>query len=287
MLQQLLLLSIIVLYNSTIYANDAVKTLHLQGDIIQGGLVLGKVTPKTKLQWNNTWINVLPSGYFLLGFGRNEPEQVIIKMYPPKGAVKRLALKVKQRQYATQRIDGLPKHKVIPKSADLQHIRKDIAAVKKARKYRTVYNAFLQGFIWPTKGRISGVYGSQRILNGKPKQPHYGVDIAVPEGTAVRAPTDGIITLADDNMFYSGGTIILDHGYGLSSSFLHLSKLLVKVGDKVKQGDVIAKVGATGRVTGAHLDWRMNWLSRRIDPQLLMQQNVWLKGIKNNSTTKG
>ena len=125
-------------------------------------------------------------------------------------------------------------------------------------------------FIWPTIGPISGVYGSQRILNGKPKWPHYGVDIAVPTGTEVRAPAGGVVTLAHPDMFYSGGTLIVDHGHGLSSAFLHLSKLRVKTGDKVKQGDVIAEVGATGRATGAHLDWRMNLFNRRIDPQLLV-----------------
>jgi murein DD-endopeptidase MepM/ murein hydrolase activator NlpD len=114
------------------------------------------------------------------------------------------------------------------------------------------------------------VFGSQRVYNGEPRRPHYGVDVAGPVGTLVKAPAAGVVTLAHNNMFFSGGTLILDHGHGISSSFLHLSEILVKENDEVAQGQVIAKIGATGRVTGAHLDWRMNWFERRIDPQLLV-----------------
>jgi murein DD-endopeptidase MepM/ murein hydrolase activator NlpD len=125
-------------------------------------------------------------------------------------------------------------------------------------------------FIWPVTGRISGVYGSQRILNGKPKRPHYGVDIAAPTGTPVKAPADGVVSLVHNDMFYSGGTLIVDHGHGLSTTYMHLHKILVKKGQRVKQGDVIAQVGATGRVTGPHLHWGMNWFDTRLDPSLLV-----------------
>jgi murein DD-endopeptidase MepM/ murein hydrolase activator NlpD len=127
----------------------------------------------------------------------------------------------------------------------------------------------LAGFEWPAVGPISGVYGSQRIYNGTPRSPHYGVDVAMPTGTPVYAPSAGVVTLAEPDLFYSGGTIILDHGFRLSSSFLHLSKLHVEVGQEVNQGDLIAEIGASGRATGAHLDWRMSWRDQRIDPQLL------------------
>ncbi|MGY0583956.1 MAG: M23 family metallopeptidase, partial [Paraglaciecola chathamensis] len=129
---------------------------------------------------------------------------------------------------------------------------------------------FSQDFIWPAQGPISGVYGSQRVLNGQPKRPHYGVDVAAPTGTPVYAPADGVVTLFVPDMYYSGGTMIIDHGLGVSSTFLHLSKGLVQVGDNVKQGQLVAEIGATGRVTGAHLDWRMNWMNVRIDPALLV-----------------
>ena len=134
----------------------------------------------------------------------------------------------------------------------------------------------LTGFTWPATGRISGVYGSQRVLNGKPRNPHFGLDIAAPDGTEVFAPADGLVTLTHPDMLLSGGTIILDHGQGLSSTFLHLSKILVEAGSFVKQGELIALIGSTGRASGPHLDWRMNWLDRRVNPQpLLSEVNVF------------
>ena len=141
--------------------------------------------------------------------------------------------------------------------------------VKATRKLDDPRTDFLDGFIWPSQGPISGVYGSQRILNGKPRRPHFGVDVAGPVGTPVVAPAGGVVTLAHPDMYFSGGTLVIDHGHGLSSAFLHLSRILVKEGQRVEQGEPIAEIGATGRVTGAHLDWRMNWFEQRIDPQLL------------------
>lgn len=142
--------------------------------------------------------------------------------------------------------------------------------VATARQHRDNRSYYTQGFTWPAKGRISGVYGSQRVLNGEPRRPHFGLDIAAPTGTEVHAPADGLITMTHPDMYYSGGTIILDHGQGLSSTFLHLSKVLVEAGEFVKQGDLIGLIGATGRASGPHLDWRMNWLDRRVDPQPLL-----------------
>ena len=129
--------------------------------------------------------------------------------------------------------------------------------------------AALAGFVWPAEGPISGVYGSQRFYNGEPRRPHFGVDVAVPTGTIVRAPAAGVVTLAEPDLYFSGGTVILDHGYRLSSSFLHMSEVAVQVGDELQPGDIIGAVGSTGRATGPHLDWRMNWREQRIDPQLL------------------
>ena len=142
--------------------------------------------------------------------------------------------------------------------------------VATARQYRDQQAFYTAGFSWPAQGRISGVYGSQRVLNGHPRNPHFGLDIAAPVGTDVRAPADGLVTLTHPDMLLSGGTIILDHGQGLSSAFLHLSEILVEAGTFVKQGDLIARIGATGRANGPHLDWRMNWLDRRVNPQLLL-----------------
>jgi murein DD-endopeptidase MepM/ murein hydrolase activator NlpD len=164
----------------------------------------------------------------------------------------------------------LPPDKVTPPSSLLDRIRRENAWVDEARRRDIPQTYFLSGFAWPVTGRISGVYGSQRILNGEPRQPHYGVDIAAPVGTPVRAPADGVVTLAEPNLYYTGVTLIIDHGYRLSSTLMHLSRLHVKVGQQVRKGEVVAAVGASGRVTGPHLDWRMNWREARIDPALLV-----------------
>ena len=159
---------------------------------------------------------------------------------------------------------------VTPPPELLARIREEGAIVRAARAFDTAETHLFAPFAWPARGPISGVYGSQRVLNGEPRQPHFGVDIAAPEGTPVRAPAGGEIRLAEVDLYYSGGTVILDHGHGLSSTFLHMSRVDVAVGQRVAQGEVIGAIGATGRVTGAHLDWRMNWFERRLDPALLV-----------------
>ena len=168
-----------------------------------------------------------------------------------------------------QRIDGLPEKMVTPPKEVLQRIRAENARIAAVRARDRAAADFATGFAWPVTGAITGVYGSQRVLNGKPRQPHYGIDIAAPAGTPVRAPADGVVTLAETGMYFTGGTVILDHGHGLTSAFLHLSKLEAGEGEAVERGEVIARVGATGRVTGAHLDWRVNWFDARLDPKLL------------------
>lgn len=243
----------------------------LSGESIQGGMMVGRTEPGSHVQQDGQPVRVSAQGYFLLGFARDAPAQSTLRIGLPDGQVIERKLDVASREYRIQRIDGLPKSKVTPrKPEDLARIRRDIAATKKARARDDNRQDFLSGFEWPVMGPISGVYGSQRILNGKPRRPHFGVDVAVPTGTPVRAPAPGIVTLAVPDMFFSGGTMIIDHGHQLSSSFLHLSRLHAKVGDRVEAGEVVAEVGATGRVTGAHLDWRMNLRDRRIDPQLLV-----------------
>ena len=256
------------LYAATQYNSD---NLTLQGNFIQGGIVFGKTTPGNQVIFDQKAIRVSSAGDFIIGFNRDESEQVSLKVVTPSGEQISRKLAVQKRNYQIQRIDGLPKSKVTPRKPEvLARIRQEAALAGKARKLDDDRADFLETFVWPTVGPISGVYGSQRILNGKPRRPHFGVDVAAPTGTEVVAPASGLVTMAHPDMFFSGGTIILDHGHGLSSSFLHLSELMVKTGDVVKQGDLIARVGATGRVTGAHLDWRMNLFKRRVDPQLLV-----------------
>jgi murein DD-endopeptidase MepM/ murein hydrolase activator NlpD len=178
-------------------------------------------------------------------------------------------LAIKPRVYDIQRIDGLAPRMVTPPESVLARIKRENAKIHAARMNDRAEPFFEKGWVWPAKGRISGVYGSQRILNGKARRPHFGVDVAAPVGVKVIAPSDGVVVLAESSLYYTGGTIILDHGHGLTSAFLHMSALAVKAGQRVQQGDLLGAVGATGRATGPHLDWRINWFDRRLDPALL------------------
>jgi len=243
--------------------------LRLDGPMTQGGLLVGHARPGSEVLHDGETVRVSPNGVFLIGFGRDASAASELKLTLPGGEIINHPLKVAPRQYKIQRIDGLPPRKVTPKPEDLERIRADVAAAKAARKRDDARTDFLTGFQWPAQARISGVYGSQRVLNGKPRRPHFGVDLALPEGSPVRAPADAVVTLAHPDMFFSGATLIMDHGHGLSSSFLHLKRILVKEGEVVKQGQVVAEAGASGRATGPHLDWRMNLGSKRIDPALL------------------
>ncbi|MES9971434.1 MAG: M23 family metallopeptidase [Candidatus Thiodiazotropha sp.] len=244
--------------------------LSLEGKMVQGGMLVGKTDPGNQVRFNDESIRVSSEGVFLLGFGRDDGLQHRLEVSRGGKPIKKQQIHITKREYQIQKIDGLPPSKVTPPKRDWARIKKETALVKQARKRNDDRNDFMSGFIWPAEGIISGVYGSQRILNGVPRRPHFGVDIAAPVGTLVVAPADGLVTLAHPDMFYSGGTLIIDHGHQLSSSFLHLHKILVKEGERVKQGDPIAEIGATGRVTGAHLDWRMNLRKARIDPQFLV-----------------
>jgi murein DD-endopeptidase MepM/ murein hydrolase activator NlpD len=235
----------------------------------QGALIRGHVAPGSRVEFLGNMVYVDEQGNFILGLGRDAPTKVEVQVTAPDGQVTRHTFDVVQRNYNIQRVSGIKEKFVTPNEASQRRVDHENELIGKARSLREARADFAHGFVWPLEGPISGVYGSQRFYNGEPRQPHYGVDIVAPVGTKVRAPAAGKVTFAYD-MYYSGWTLVLDHGQGLSSCFLHLSKVLVKVGDTVKQGDVIALVGATGRVTGAHLDWRMNWLDQRIDAQLLV-----------------
>lgn len=246
------------------------QALTLEGHLIQGGMAIGKVDPAASVHFQGKPLRVSPEGLFIIGFSRDSDLSSEIEIHHASGKVEKQPVSIQKRTYKIQRIDGLPPRKVSPSAEDQERIRNDRALVKKTRRRDDPRIDFAQTFIWPVTGRISGVYGSQRILNGKPKWPHFGVDIAAPTGTPVKAPANGIVSMAHDDMFYSGGTLIVDHGHGLSTVYMHLHKILVKEGQPVKQGDVIAQVGATGRVTGPHLHWGMNWFETRLDPALLV-----------------
>lgn len=243
--------------------------VELQGEAVQGGLLTARTVPGAVVTVDGRAVRVSAEGVFLLGFHRDEAGPARIVVTRPDGAVERREVPVRRRVYQEQRVDGLPPAKVTPDAAALARIKKENAQVARARTLDAPRADFLAGFIWPARGIITGVYGSRRILNGEPRRPHFGVDIAASAGTPVRAPAAGVVTLAHPDMFFSGGTLILDHGHGLSSAFLHLRRITVEVGQAVEQGDTIAEVGATGRVTGAHLDWRMNLFGKRLDPALV------------------
>lgn len=243
--------------------------VQLHGEEIQGGVFVG-AAPGATVTFNGKPLQLGPKGEFVFGFDRDAAAGDKLAVAWPDGRHLERTFKPKARKYDIQKVDGVPGNTVNPDPADLKRIEQDNIAVARARSVRLDRTDFANGFQWPLLGRISGVFGSQRIYNGEPRQPHYGVDVAAPVGTLVRAPAAGKVTLAHDDMFFSGGTLMIDHGHGLSSTFLHLSAILVKVGQEIKPGEVIAKVGATGRATGPHLDWRMNWLDRRVDPQLLV-----------------
>lgn len=248
----------------------AVRALTVNGNLTQGGLAIGKTAPGATVYFQGRPIQVSPAGLFVIGFDRDAGPEATIEIRPHSGRIETHALTIAGRTYPIQRIEGLPQGKVTPAAADLSRIREEIALVDAVRLKDDPRQDFTQRFIWPVVGRISGVYGSQRILNGTPKRPHYGVDIAAPTGTPVRAPADGVVSLVHDDMFYSGGTLIVDHGHGITTSYLHLHQILVKTGQTVRQGQVIAQVGATGRVTGPHLHWGMNWFDTRLDPSLMV-----------------
>lgn len=241
----------------------------LQSQLTPGGIFIGHASPGSRIVYDNREVRVARDGRFILGFGRDAHLKQSYTEHFASGKRKTFYLTLKPRKYNIQRLTGIARKYVSPDERVLSRIRREAGQVRDARVPDTDQEDFFNGFGWPVKGRISGVYGSQRVYNGKPGRPHYGLDIAVPTGTPVAAPADGVVQLVNSDLYYSGGTIIIDHGHGIFSSFLHLSQVSVKAGAAIKRGQIIGEVGATGRVTGAHLDWRYNWFDKRLDPALL------------------
>ncbi len=261
--------------------------LEFQGAWRQGGLLLGTVEPGTEVLLEDRAVKVAPDGRFVIALGRDAPAQVKLTTRVSGVESSRL-FSVERRSYDIQRVEGVPQETVTPPESVLDRIREEAALVYRARSDNDPRLDFAGGFEMPLEGPITGVYGSQRVYNGVPKNPHYGLDIAAPKGTLVRAPAPGIVKLAHRDMYFSGGTLIVDHGYGVTSTFIHLSDILVNPGDRIETGDAIAKVGATGRATGPHLDWRMNWFDVRVDPALVVEyfpyQGKPYRGQSNQQT---
>jgi len=247
--------------------------VRLDGAIVQGGLVFGQAPPGSTVQLDDQNLMLSADGHFVFGFTRDETATRTLTVDLPDGERWQRELTPESRKFNIERVDGLETAHVTPPPETYERIRQDAVLTRQARERRDARTDWTNGWIWPARGRISGVYGSQRILNGEPRNPHWGLDIAAPTGTPVVAPAAGIITLAEPDMYFSGGTLFIDHGHGLVSAFLHLSELLVEVGQRVDQGQEVAKIGATGRATGPHLDWRINVGNVRVDPQLLLDDS--------------
>jgi murein DD-endopeptidase MepM/ murein hydrolase activator NlpD len=249
----------------------AESAIEWRGSWQQGALLLGRVKPGQVVTYGGESLETTSQGYFLLGLDREAGPVSRVTVRNADGTEVNEEQRVAARSYAIQRVNGVPQKTVEPAQEDLARIASDQQLVNNARKVTSNATGFLNGFVAPIEGPVTGVYGSQRVYNGIPKSPHYGVDYAAPKGAIVRAPASGVVRLAHKDLFYSGGTLIIDHGHNLTSSFLHLSDILVSEGMHVERGDTVAKVGATGRATGPHLDWRMNWRDVRVDPQLVLQ----------------
>ncbi len=245
--------------------------LELSGALTQGGTVHGRIDdPASLVTLDGRPVRVSEDGRFVFGFGRDAPSSAVLEIRRSSGIVSRVPLTIVQREYEIQRLDGLPQNLVTPDPEEEARIAREQAQVRAARQLDLDRPLFESGFIWPALGPISGVYGSQRILNGVARAPHYGVDIAAANGSPVRAPADGLVTYAKPDLLLTGGTLVIDHGHGLSSTFIHLSRIDVEVGARLRQGDIVGAVGATGRATGPHLHWGVNWFEVRLDPQLVV-----------------
>lgn len=244
-------------------------TLELQGTIEQGGLVHGKTDPGAKVTLDGRVIRVAPDGDFIFGFGRDAPAHAALDVTFADGTEAHRTLDIVARHYDIQRINGLPEHQVSPDPAQMARIKREAVIIGKARIIDSNLLSFEAPLLWPATGPISGVYGSQRILNGEPRAPHAGVDIAAPRGSPVRASAAGTVTLAEKDLFFTGGTVIIDHGYGVATTYQHMDSIAVKVGQHVEAGEHIGTVGATGRVTGPHLHWSLTWYEVRLDPMLV------------------
>ena len=264
MTRNTILLLLIIFISSSAFAID------FEGKFRQGHFIIGKTEPKSKIWIDKKPVKVSTDGFFVFGIDRDRKYDVIITKMNG-GKKEKIVKKIQKREYKIQRIDGLPEKKVTPPKEVYDRIKKENKIISDARSINSNLTFFKNKFIAPLdKAIITGVYGSQRNLNGKPKWPHYGIDFAAKEGTKIKAMLDGTATMVEPDLFYTGGTLIFDHGHGISTLYMHMQKIYVKKGQKVKQGEIIGTVGSTGRSTGAHLDVRLNWFGTRLDPMTVL-----------------
>ena len=243
-----------------------VNAIEFNGKFIQGHFIVGKTEPNTKILIDKKEVKVSKDGYFAFGIGKDRKFDIIITV-----GDKKIVKKIQKRKYKIQKIDGLPKKKVTPPEEFYARIKKENKLIVNAREVNSDLTFFKEKFILPVENAIvTGVYGSQRILNGIPKWPHYGLDFAQKKGTPIKAMNNGIATLVENDLFYTGATLIFDHGHGISTLYMHLDKIFVNEGDHVKKGEIIGTVGSSGRSTGPHLDVRLNWFGTRLDPATIL-----------------
>ena len=248
------------------------RATRLPASASQGAMVIGNTHPAAVVEYAGRTLRVTPYGSFVFGIGRDATGESVLRIKQPATGWVEHRIAITPRDWPVERIDGVPPATVDPPQAIAERIQREQARVAAARERDDARTGFAQAFAWPLQGRISGRFGNQRVYNGTPKSPHSGMDIAAPTGTPVKAPADGVVSFADAGLYLTGGTLVLDHGHGISSNFLHLSRIDVRPGDVVRQGDVIGAVGATGRATGPHLHWGMNWFDVRIDPLLVLER---------------
>ncbi len=246
------------------------KAIEFKGKFLQGHFIIGITDPSAQILIDKKKVKVSKEGYFVFGIDRDRKFDVTITKIN-NGKKEIIIKKVLKRKYNIQRIDGLEESKVTPPESVYKRIKKENNKIGEARAINSDLPFFKDQFIMPVQGIISGVYGSQRILNGKPRWPHYGIDIAAKNGTKIKSSATGTVTMSETDLYYTGGTIIMDHGHGISTIYSHLSEINVNVGDEVLQGDIIGKVGSTGRSTGPHLDFRINWFQTRLDPMSVLK----------------
>ena len=244
--------------------------IEFNGKFIQGHFIIGNTSPGSKIVIDKKKIKVSKDGYFAFGIDRDRKYDVVIKVIN-EDKIEKIVKKIQKRKYNIQRIDGLEEKKVTPPEEVYERIKKENKLIANAREINSDLDYFKDNFIIPVDDAIiTGVYGSQRILNGKPKWPHYGLDFAQKTGTPIKAMVDGIVTLSEPDLYYTGATLIFDHGHGISTLYMHMNEIFVQKGDIVKQGEVIGTVGSSGRATGPHLDVRLNWFGTRLDPATVL-----------------
>lgn len=245
------------------------QRLSFSGALKQGGLVIGKAAPATQVTVNGAPVLVSADGLFAFGFEYDQKNPTAVVARFADGATETRELTPEPRTYEVQRINGLPEQEAHPSEpAIVARILRENQMIVDARKRDTRGIAFAEPFDWPVPGIISSLFGSQRVLNGKPSSPHFGIDIAAPEGTPIHAPADGTVALAEPDFYLTGGTTVLDHGHGVFTIYIHQSALRAKPDDTLKRGDIIGLVGMKGRATGPHLHWGMNWFQTKLDPSL-------------------